>query len=143
MKRWGWLAITGGVYVSAVLAFSPSVRRATEPPLGDEFRQMQVHLYSYFDRHGEVPRDVDFFPPELSQLVNDGQSGISWNPEIQTLAYEFPKAYPVNRSLLTFLSFGLTSPGPSVAGSLTGPDGIRENTPVFKQAGLLEPGSTL
>jgi hypothetical protein len=143
MKRWGRLLIGGGVYLSAVLAFSPSVRRSTEPPLSGEFRQMQVQLCSYFDRHGKVPREVDFFPPELRQLVNNGQSGISWSSESQTLAYEYPKAYPVNRSLLTFLSFGLTSPGPSTAGSLTGPDMIRENTAIFKRAGLLKPESTL
>ena len=143
MKRWGWLLIGGGVYVSAVLAFSPSVRRWTEPPLSGEFHQMQVQLYSYFDRYGKVPRDLEFFPPELLQLVNDGQSGLSWSSESPTLSYEYPKAYPANRSLLTFLSFGLTSPGPSVAGSLTGPDVIRENTAIFKRAGLLEAETTL
>ena len=125
------------VYFLGVLLCTPLVRSWTQPPLKNQFDRLAVCQYKYFDQNGRIHGDLSHLPPELKGFVDDGKSGITWDPEKSTLNYVYAHSYPINVSPITFLTFGFIVPSSNTLGSSITPDMIKTNTPIFKKAGLL------
>ena len=137
MKKPSIVLIVVIIYFLAVFLCRPLVRSWTQPPLKNQFDRLAICQYTYFDKHDRMPGDLSHLPPELKSFVDDGKSGIMWDPEKNTLSYVFGHPYPINDSAITFLTFGLVVPSARTLGSCITPDSIRTNTPIYKQAGLL------
>lgn len=111
------------------------VHRAT-PPLKKQFDQIAALTYSYYDKHGKIPENPDYLPPSLNSLLGP-KSGILWNGADKGYSYTYSKLFPINISMLEIASFGLVKIGHNSSGKLITPDMIRDNTPIFKNAGKL------
>lgn len=125
-------------YALAVLVWGQYAESYLRPPLDAEFQQMAIHCYSYFDAHNETPRNLEHLPPELRRLVDDGDSGITWDPNTFTLTYMYPRPYPMNIEFIRILTFNLI-PGssPMDHGRSISPNSIAHNTKIYKDAGEL------
>lgn len=124
-------------YLILVVTIAPILRKRNTPPLGDSFDKMTTYLYAYYDKHGEIPKDLSFLPDNLEKLVNDGRSGIQWNADLRTLEYKYDQPYLFQPSPLYYCTFGLVGGGTRALGATTGPDSIRQNTPLYKSHGKL------
>ena len=136
MKKPSIVLIVVIIYFLAVFLCRPLVRSWTQPPLKNQFDRLAICQYTYFDKHDRMPGDLSHLPPELKSFVDDGKSGIMWDPEKNTLSYVFGHPYPINDSAITFLTFGLVVPSARTLGSSITPDSIRTNTPALSLHGV-------
>ena len=132
--RYTLIALLTGIVILSARAFLPGVEK---PPLDAEFDLIARYQYSYYDLHGSAPTNLDHLPDNLRRLVDKSGSGITWDPAQQTIHYKYPKPFPMNRSLITDLTFGLIKNGPNTLGRSVAPDEIAHNAPIYKAEGLL------
>jgi hypothetical protein len=127
MKTMRLLGIGLSAYGLTVLCWSQLANSDLHPPHAAEFQKMANHSLRYFDAHQEAPKDTQHLPPELRRLVDNGRSGITWNPKTQTLTYTFARSFPEQIPLMYLLSFGLSSsPTQMRRGASISPDLMRE-----------------
>lgn len=130
------IGIIGGLLIGCTLG--TVARYRLTPPLQSEYENLEKELYAYYIVHKKIPTDDSFMSPASQKLLKDHPNEITWDPETQTVAYNYDKPYPTNLSFLSIISGGLIIPECNCLGISTGPGSIPNNANLYHQKGQLK-----